>query len=1379
MNIEVPISTAALARPALPVPALSRWQPLRIGLVELFHYDSEEFWFRDGRLLLKGNNGTGKSKVLSLTLPFLFDAQIKSSRIEPDGDPGKRMAWNLLLGRHDRRIGYAWIEFGHLSDGGPRYLTLGAGLSAAAGRPEVDSWFFVLEDRRVGEDLWLTSPQRVVLTRERLKEAIGERGQVFETAIAYRRAVDERLFRLGPARYAALIDTLIQLRQPQLSKKPDEASLSAALTEALPPLASDLLNDVAEALNQLEEDRRQLEEYEQLARAVADFNQRYTVYAATQTRRQARNLRMAQTGFDHASRALNEARTSLQTAASAEAEAEADRISAEDALRAGRARLETLQADPVNRDANRLELAKREAEDRLADAHAADRLSVEADRRLSRESGLSQQRRERAADAEQSLADGRRQLLDFAAATGVSEGCAETRLCTSTANELAGLSQLAIDTERENLQRLATNRREQVAQVRRRRAESNAAEQAHAVKLRLRDEYYDQLGVAAERRAAADAAVERQGSVLCEAWQNHLDGLKQLRIDDVATPLAALAHWVLTAEGENPALAALATAQQLASERLAERQVALNTEAGVLQTEEAELRGERDELESGRDPLPPSPVHRAPDTRTDRAGAPLWQLVEFRSEIADSDRAGLEAALEAAGLLDAWLTPDGQLSRPDGQPLHDTQLVIRPPAGLSLSAWLEPAGSAVAVEVVATVLAGIAFDREDDGEAETWVSPDGRFRVGALAGAWSKPVPLYIGQAARAAARAWRLEAIAARLAELASLREELRQRVAAHAEEQRQAAAEWRNAPPEQALRAAHAEARSCAQSFLYLAARLDEAEAELTEATNALRRAHETLARDARDLRLPEDDNGLREVEQGLIQLGESFHEVFRAVGEVRSTIAELDRQREREDEARRDADGRRSELSERRSQAGEAKARFQTLLEAVGSKVEELQRRLAEARLAVNESEARFTQAIEARRVIGESRARCQQKVEDTAATLQERSGVRQQAIAALQAFARTGLLATALPETEVPDLATPWTIEPALNLARRAEQALADTKDDEEAWNRIQARVSQDYTELLRTLTALGHQAQAETSDYGLVVSVIYQNRPERPDRLSTRLEAEIADRRELLSAREREILENHLQAEIASAIQKLLQDAERQVHAVNKELEKRPTSTGVRFRLVWEPLPEGSDAAPVGLEAARKRLLNKSADLWSAEDRRVVGAMLQQRIASERADEAASSGSLLDQLAKALDYRRWHRFLVQRWQDGEWRKLSGPASSGERALGLTVPLFAAVASFYSQSGFTLSPRLVLLDEAFAGIDDAARAHCMGLVREFDLDFVITSEREWGCYAELPGVSICHLQRQEGVDAVYVSRWTWDGNARRRASDPDRRFAEVAD
>jgi hypothetical protein len=69
--------------------------------------------------------------------------------------------------------------------------------------------------------------------------------------------------------------------------------------------------------------------------------------------------------------------------------------------------------------------------------------------------------------------------------------------------------------------------------------------------------------------------------------------------------------------------------------------------------------------------------------------------------------------------------------------------------------------------------------------------------------------------------------------------------------------------------------------------------------------------------------------------------------------------------------------------------------------------------------------------------------------------------------------------------------------------------------------------------------------------------------------------------------------------------------------------------------------------------------------------------------------------------------------------------------------------------------------------------------MALIREFDLDFVMTSEREWGCYATLPGVSICQIIRREGIDAVYVSRWTWDGQAKLKEPDIARPLAAARD
>jgi len=57
----------------------------------------------------------------------------------------------------------------------------------------------------------------------------------------------------------------------------------------------------------------------------------------------------------------------------------------------------------------------------------------------------------------------------------------------------------------------------------------------------------------------------------------------------------------------------------------------------------------------------------------------------------------------------------------------------------------------------------------------------------------------------------------------------------------------------------------------------------------------------------------------------------------------------------------------------------------------------------------------------------------------------------------------------------------------------------------------------------------------------------------------------------------------------------------------------------------------------------------------------------------------------------------------------------------------------------------------------------------MLHEFDLDFVMTSEREWGCYATLPGLAIYQLSARAGVDAVWTSRWVWNGRERLRGND----------
>ncbi len=200
-----------------------------------------------------------------------------------------------------------------------------------------------------------------------------------------------------------------------------------------------------------------------------------------------------------------------------------------------------------------------------------------------------------------------------------------------------------------------------------------------------------------------------------------------------------------------------------------------------------------------------------------RPGAPLWQLVDFQAGLEARQRAGLEAALEASGLLDAWVLPDGELLAPGtvGYIAHAARRWRHPSGEESLASALcpdLPEHSPVSLAVVEKLLASIGL-----GVSETfaWVSPEGAWRLGPLGGQWGKDEAVYIGHAAREAARQRRLAEIAKMLEGLAmeadGITAEL-EHLDACLEVIDQ---EWKRRPSAQALRDAHAaEAGSAARS-------------------------------------------------------------------------------------------------------------------------------------------------------------------------------------------------------------------------------------------------------------------------------------------------------------------------------------------------------------------------------------------------------------------------------------------------------------------------------------------------------------------------------------------------------------------------------------
>src|SRR5690606_16520492 len=107
-----------------------RWRLNRAGIFNFWYYDEEIFPFSDGKLLLRGTNGSGKSVTMQSLIPLLLDGKKSPDRLDPFGSRARRIE-DYLLGEkgvvdRDERTGYLYLEYRRR--GTEQTLTTGIGL---------------------------------------------------------------------------------------------------------------------------------------------------------------------------------------------------------------------------------------------------------------------------------------------------------------------------------------------------------------------------------------------------------------------------------------------------------------------------------------------------------------------------------------------------------------------------------------------------------------------------------------------------------------------------------------------------------------------------------------------------------------------------------------------------------------------------------------------------------------------------------------------------------------------------------------------------------------------------------------------------------------------------------------------------------------------------------------------------------------------------------------------------------------------------------------------------------------------------------------------------------------------------------------------------
>lgn len=1362
-------SATTPAPAALPVPGAERWMLLRGGIQNVWEYDDRRFVFERGRLLLRGQNEAGKTKAMELLFPFLLDADLSPQRLDPFGSVARPMHWNLINEADpdlQARTGYVWLELGRVEEGAPRFATLGCGLRARRGTRDVDHWFF-LTSRRVDAGLDLVVDWQP-LARAALAGVLGGDGQVFDRGADYRRAVNELLLGMPDEQYGALIETLIQLRRPQLSKSLDLDHLSALLSASLPPLDRGVVGAIAEGFERLDHHRAELEQRLELLEKVRGFEEVHRAHARAVAKGRAVELTRAESAY-HAARAeARERAAALASARERHAALEGRAAELDARAQALEERRRALEGSDAYRAA--LDLDQAEEAARIAAGHAREaarrmeedgRLAAEGEARRAAASADEAERAERLAGARAAAVERAR-----AAALEGAHAAVEALAVQGEAERAAG-ALAAVRREREEVIARLRALAGALAQAREaaRRAEERARERAEALEAAR-----DALRGAEATRAEAEAAWE--GAV--EAWAASLRELPRQELPAALPADGAVAPRVFRAGVEalaEPLRRALADARAAAVNR---RTSALELAVG--------LRAERDGLAAAGYPALAPPPWRAPRP-ADRAGAPLFLLCDFGPGAAGLEP-GLEAALEASGLLDAWVEPNGTVLDPlTGEAVLRAGEAV--PGATLLDALVPLAAGGVSEERGRAVLAsvGLAAPGEEP-PGSVWVSADGRFRLGPLRGAHAKPAPAYVGATARERERARRIAELDGRIASAEAEAAAASEAAAAAAARADALAREVAAAPAGEAIEAARVREEARAEALAEARARHAEAEERAAAAERQAREAGAALDRAAGEAGLSAFSRDPEALAERSRAWAVSVEAMVAAARELVRAGAALAREAKALADAKVRAERSRGLAGEVEREAAGAEERARTLRETAGKERNEVLAALGAAR-AERREVARAREEVE--REVGDARealGAARRAAEDAEAAVSARDGARQEAGRSLCALAAAGVLAAAAldgagrelaGEEEVaasaagasslaalaaagPPAAVPATFTATLELARDidAVPGAATPEERERAENRLMSRANELAYQLPPDVRLVSMRPE------GVLAYAFTWGGRERPAReVLLELERDVTARTALLGDEERALLEAFLSGEAHDHLATRLREARKLVDRMNTALHRRTTSAGSQVRLAWELDEAAQDDA---CEAVP--LFLRTGALLTERNRDALRAFLERRLALAR--EAVGTRPLQDRLLEVLDYRAWHRFHVEHRAPGEqWAKLTRKAhaagSGGKKAVILHLPLFAAAAAFYD-SARPSAPRIVALDEAFAGIDRPTRGKLMGLLAEFDLDFLMTSFEEWGCYEELDGLSTYHLSRAPGQRGVYAERFLWNGRER---------------
>ncbi len=1346
----------------------AKWEMNRAGLLNFWYYDEETFHFRDGKLLLRGTNGSGKSVTMQSFLPVLLDGKKSPDRLDPFGSKARKME-DYLLGEkevsgRDERTGYLYIEY--KMQGSEQYVTTGIGMQAKRGKT-LKSWYFIINDnRRVGHDFELAHSHgdgKVPFSAKELENRIGQGGYVVGSQREYMELVNKHVFGFQSAEaYEDLIKLLIQLRSPKLSKDFKPTVIYEILEAALPPLTDDELRHLSDTIENMDQASQQLEQLEREAQSIQRLENVYQLYNKYILAERARQWETADQRYENASaevkkleRYLEESRVQIQ-------EMESSKISFENQKNLMEQERKLLQ----NHEVWKLEETKSEKK------QAAGNLREEISR----------------------LAEKYKKLNGKYHEAWRTKEKLELELAEQQGQERELLAELSLDAEEAAFHQHEVNVKDY------QRFESAdydfAVWKKEAKEHRTLLEGLEKLAIEEERLKQEQMKLQRDSSdkkALLDGHQKDLDHLnawfdsqqreleqdifrwmeehQELQYSSESRQEIARAIHGLYSENRYD----LVRDKLLASIQDYEADAKANIEKvkGQIEEKNAVIEETKDFLHQLKNQKMIDPA-RAEGTKAHRvslqekgaAFIPFHAAVEFKEHVTDEQRDRIESALKVTGLLDSLITNDSFTPEEDAV-LHAEPRLL----GYTLADYLMPDledGSPISNTLVDEVLRSIPLEREAGGFS---LDVDGTYSVGCLVGhAPREGASKFIGRTSRKRHQREQIqewtEKLNQHMEELSSLTNLLY-----FYQENLKNAVTWKQELPQDHLLAdLHDQVLQKKQEInkeKELLQRIDDEWKKIIE-------QHGRVKGNLRERGIHLNIDLQKAVIEEALKFANSYEAYLNNLSQtaltLRHIMANLASTAEKLTELEEDVDSVKGEQNVKESRQKQLQREIESIEEQLKLEgIDQVRERIQTVQRLLKEAEEQLRQLLEQLPQKRADEGRGLEKLEEAnqrlsfwrnmaaACKTQADEEMKRGFVGAEPDYASIlklyGDLLAKHDRAKLLEQLTKAFINEQIHLT---EYRMFDYTEsmDEPDWFR------EGLDDHFQPFINEWHQLKSRR-----LIQLDYHGQRVSPDYVAKALQAELADQRSWLDEQDRQLYEDIIVNSVGRILRNRIQRAQQWVKEMDKIMSERDNSSGLIFSIAWKPLTAESENEIDTGELVK--LLQRNSKFLSEEDLNKITGHFQSRI--EKAKELIqlrNEGSTLHQVLKeVLDYRKWFTFVLSFRRENEpKRELTNNAffkfSGGEKAMAMYIPLFTAAFSRYKEADGA-APYIISLDEAFAGVDENNIRDMFEVVEQLGFNYIMNSQALWGDYDTISSLSIAELVRPKNADYVTVIRYEWDG------------------